>query len=538
MELERLAQRSVSAIRRVLRSAPDAPSLNPTKKPGVLSSEPQCSLEDNQLTQSPTNPIETNSALVATISSGTAIPDQTAEVIAGAPPNPVVATISTKCQNSASDNSDLLAQSSSASPSQDIKTISSATSQITNVDSSGVEGTLTSSNSSPPPEALAQSTDFVGAVIFAQKVIVAPNMRYMIDPMLLSDWETTIGVRLRNDLCALGKGSAVALDFHMAGENKQMLKLTIIITCADAKSREHNRKKVLSLKWLAGYHLKCCVVKNSDKCRYEPFTKAKEMATVLPHEVLANLGSESITLCGIQAALKDSTLFETACPFRLGGLIRVDDEFFCLTTGHVVVPSHPGTHSITTEQSQSLDTNDTTEVDGSSLIFTIGECESDDETEAISDAPEEEIQVFDPVADDDTLQGASKLDLSDLNDWTLLGDFDSYFSHEDLLASEKAISCSDWGLVKLKSKTYWRPNSVQIQEGGPRTFIEDIITEDELSPGQVWAITESGRPKPGFLSLGSAFISLYGRGFRVRQISFEETLGMWLYSPDYNFNDV
>jgi hypothetical protein len=123
------------------------------------------------------------------------------------------------------------------------------------------------------------------------------------------------------------------------------------------------------------------------------------------------------------------------------------------------------------------------------------------------------------------------INLSDTNDWTLLGDLDSYFSLEEPLESRNVISCSDWGLIRLKDRAHWLPNSVQMPGKRTRTFIEDVVAGDELSSGQVFAITESGRPKSGLLSSGFSFIYLYGRRLCVRQIAFEEALGMGLNYP-------
>lgn len=525
MELERLAHRSVRAIRRLLRSAPDAPSLNPIETSGDLNTEQQCSPENNQCTESPTRPTEPLSELVNAFASGTAILGQTTEAHENTLPNPIVVTDATNCQDPTSVASGTLAQSSSTAPSQEIEASSSVTSRITNVDSLGFETILTSSISSPPSEIAAPSTDFVGAVVFAQKVIVAPNMRHKIDPELQSDWEKRISRRLWNDLDELGTGAVVALEFHMAGENKKSLKPTIIITCDGAKSQKHNKKKVRGLKWLESYHLQCCVVKNSDKRRLQAFTKAKENCTMLPYEVIANLGHEPTTLCGIPAALKDSAL-ETTTPFRLGGLIMVDAQMFCLTAGHVAVPSHSQSFSTDIKQSQSYDSDSSTDMDDSSLIFTIGECVSDDDTEVANDDLEEWKEVLDPVVDDDSPKGASVINLSDTNDWTLLGDLNSHFSVEEAVESRNIYSSSDWGLIRLKDRRHWLPNSMQMPGKWSRTFIEDVVAEDQLSPGQVWAITEPGRPKRGLLSSGSSFIYLYGARLRVRQIAFDEALGM------------
>jgi len=350
-------------------------------------------------------------------------------------------------------------------------------------------------------------------------------MRHKIDPVLLSDWDKKISCRLWNDLNELGTGAVVALEFHMAGENKKKLRPTIIITCEDEKSQKHNKEKIKGLRWLVPYNLKYCVVKNSDKRRLQAFTDAERDPFILAHDVVADLGNKPTTLCGVQASSRDRTTCDAARPFRLGGLIAVDGELFCLTAGHVMVLSHCGSSCEAAHQIHSSDTSSTTEIDGSSMIFMIGEGDGDDVTEVVSDASKED-EVYGPIDNDDPTECASTHDLSEINDWVVLGHFESHFSHENPLETQPAIPCSDWGLIKLKDRRHWLPNFVQMHGKASRTFIESIIPEDELYSGQVWAITDSGCPKPGFLSLGSAFVSLHDRGFRDRQISFDEALGM------------
>lgn len=284
--LERLAQRSVRVIRRLLGSAPSVPPQIPTDGLEDRVPDEQCPAVDEPQTDSPARPPESPPEPNNNQTSGTVEEDQETSIQEGTAPDLDVTTDTTNSLN----------PTSIAGPSHQGEATSSTTSGYTNVDSLGFETILTSSISSPPSEIVA-SSDFVGAVVFARKVIVAPNMRHKIDQELLSAWDKKISLRLWNDLDRLGTGAVVALEFHMAGQSKKRLKPTIIITCDDAKSQKHNTEKVKGLKWLQPYRLKCCVVKNSDKRRLLALTKADENSTF--PSVIANISADATTLCGV-----------------------------------------------------------------------------------------------------------------------------------------------------------------------------------------------------------------------------------------------
>lgn len=515
MELERLdtwVQRSARAVRRLIRSAPEVPIQTPTEGLGDPIPDQQNPTADDQVTEEPARPTEALSEPENSLAHDTAEQD----------PNGIAQESTASNLQAVAHTTNPINLTISSTNSQDLEVTSSATSRITNVDSLGFAAGLTSSISSPPSEIVA-SADFIGAVIFAQKIIVAPNMRHRIDPELLKAWDKKISDRLWNDLDTLGTGAVVTLEFHMAGENKKKLKPTIIITCDGAKSQKHNIAKVKSLKWLEPYRLRCCVVKNSDKRRFLALTKAKEDSTSLPYEVVANIDDDTCTLCGVTAALKTPAL-ESITPFRLGGLIKVDDEVLCLTAGHVVAPSHFKALSTTSAEAQTSDADSTTEVDDSSLIFNVGEWASDDETEVLGGDIDDEPGSF--IHDLETSKSASVLRPSNFHEWSHLGHLDSHFARDEQLKSQPSVSYSDWGLIKLKAGTHDLRNIVRIPGKNSSTIIQDIITEDELSQGQVWAVTEFSRPKSGFLSSGAAYVFLYGKRFRVRQIAFDDALGM------------
>lgn len=514
-KLERLAQRSVRVIRRLLGSAPSVPLQAPTDGLEDRVPDEQCPAVDEQHTDSPSRPPESPPEPDNNQTSGAVEEDQETPILEGTAPALDITTDTTNC----------LIPTNIAGPSHQGEATSITTSGYTNVDSLGFETVLTSSSSAPPSEIVA-SSDFVGAVVFARKVIVAPNMRHKIDQELLSAWDKKISLRLWNDLDRLGTGAVVALEFHMAGQSKKRLKPTIIITCDDAKSQKHNTEKVKGLKWLQPYRLNCCVVKNSDKRRLLALTKADENSTF--PSVIANISADTTTLCGVPATLKYPSM-DNMTPFRLGGLIMVDTETFCLTAGHMVaVPSCTGDLSTTVTQAQSSDNNSTTEADDSSIIFTIGELMGDDDTEIESDGLDEENGVYAPAADHGASETASKLGLSDGSKWARLGNLTSSFPHEEVLETQRSISSpSDWGLIQLADSKHWLPNTVHLPGETFERVIEDITTKDELSSGLVWVITASVRPRPGFLTLGTAFVFLYGSRFLVQQIALEDALGMF-----------
>ncbi|KAK5055302.1 hypothetical protein LTR84_013052 [Exophiala bonariae] len=521
MELERLdnlVQRSFRKIRHLLKTAPEVPSQTPIQGLGDLIPDTQDSA-DNQGAELPAQPTTVSPE------SENSVPDSTVEHDQSTAAQKIIASN----LNFETNTTNPINPIGSLNVTHEVEATSSTASGITTVDSLGFAPGLTSSVSSRPSE-IVVSSDFIGAVIFAQKIIVAPNMRNRIDPELLTAWERKISDRLWNDLDTLGTGDVVALEFHMAGENKKNLKPTIIITCDGAKSQRHNITKVKSLKWLEPFRLKCCVVKNSDKRRLQALSKPKDDSTLLPYEVVANIDDSAKTLCGVTAALKNPAV-ESVTPFRLGGLIKVDDEVFCLTAGHILAPIHSESLSTAINQTQKSEVDNVTEVDDPSSIFTIGDWVSDDETVVPSIDLNDGNESF--VLDLDTLDHASTLPPLNFDDLPIIGNVESQFANDRALASQCSISASDWGLVKLRTQYHGFSNLIQIPGQNSKTVIEDIITENELFPGQVWAVTQSSCPKSGFLSLGSAFIFLYGRRFRVRQIAFEEALvpgdsGAWV----------
>jgi hypothetical protein len=341
-------------------------------------------------------------------------------------------------------------------------------------------------------------------------------------------WQSSIKERLKDALCRAARAThdseaALALEFYMAGVSRRKLAPSIIITCCSAKKKREVKMLLSGLKWVKDSGFRCIVTID------ETFgSRAEDSATSGSSMTLeAKVSSISQTLCGAQAQFICG-LESSAVRCTLGGIIRVNDRLYCLTSGHPFIPIVPEPQT-----GENLEGSvDATELNG---------YESDTTEESTSDSGSGE------KSNEIELEriGVSDIDLpkytAQRNIWDAtiplrpIGNGLSFSCESPPEQMEKNASAtnrrqnSDWALL-LATETIWPLNTIQIPGGDPdRVYITGINCNKDLGEGHVWIAAGSGM-QSGTLSASASSIFLHGTFHEVRQITLGHNLGKIQFS--------
>jgi hypothetical protein len=364
-------------------------------------------------------------------------------------------------------------------------------------------------------------------VCIDRKYYISTGMEIPLPSMNL--WQGSIKARLEDVLCRESRATwdseaALVLEFYMVGTNSKNLKPSIMITCCSSKRKKSIKSCLSELKWLKDSGLRYFV--RVDKT----FGHRMDGRDVDHPLVEARLPPGFQTLCGVYGQIRATIcapMFEQVpAKFTLGGLIRTDQGFGCLTAGHpFFVPAHKEPDMSNSENSDSAENGSISDSDGSLW----------DEEAIDGKSAEHHVQNINAV--EDINQDEQHDSLSRFLPFLHRG-LVTHFKSPHITSllqptSEDAVGKGnpDWAMFLMtKCGAFLLRNSIQIPGKDSPTFIESIISREDLSSGPVWIAAGSGLQK-GFLGESPASVFLWGTFRDVNQITLERCLGKCTLVP-------
>lgn len=224
-------------------------------------------------------------------------------------------------------------------------------------EASSIQDTLSANTSQAPvsPQtsvgqhrvSLAVDSAFLDRCRESPKLFLAKPQELPVPKRMESMWNSRLSTRILADLAKITK-SVVEAELRMVGEvnvdtGLVDLQPTVLIRCKSKKHREKVEKRVKELSYIhtfSGGNLRVILGAPKLASRSMPLSSRNNMvddhSVVLPSLHLMNPAPESA--CGLKM-IAQSAISGQSRMCTIGGLIKVGDRIYGLTTGHSVVPT-------------------------------------------------------------------------------------------------------------------------------------------------------------------------------------------------------
>lgn len=367
------------------------------------------------------------------------------------------------------------------------------------------------------------------------------KMREMPPPLAaLSEWEDRIKPRLVKDLYSVlnalprslkSEETIVEPDLCMSGEASSRstsvhMIPTIWIRCGSKKCKRAVSRAVSDL----GYMRNLNTFQTQIRVRAPKpaaFNKAVRLGAsndafvgspqTLNCKLEVQKAAPMTSACGLKLRVQSEDCTDRIC--TIGGLVRLDDEIYGLTTGHTLmdVGKKMGEPAEQSDTSPAHDTSDT-DSDCSGVIDDDRSDFEDGLLRSSSDVFQSSGCLSPQMAEMqwETVQSLGPTAFA--GQGSLLGALDSL---------RDAPSNSDIALIKLTSNTLLR-NYYTVPV---TTFTESVVGtfhDDQLVEGHVWILAGRNEVREGFLLRAKSMFMQRGALFETRKIQLDSPLGMYI----------
>jgi hypothetical protein len=365
--------------------------------------------------------------------------------------------------------------------------------------------------------------DFEADAMTSQIIKLQKNL--YISPSMKTDsksqelWTRHIKDRLNAELWHALRTERCVQEFMMIGSRPDCLKASVVITCCGESATKRVRKVVKRLKWLRDFDVPCAVV--------------VEMVDLYSHHqrttghtpgIEAQLPPDPTTLCGVHIR----NYFCGPGPVcTLGGLILVEGYPFGLTVEHAFQAD--------LENSDPQNANEDQLSSGADDI-----CDDDEPAES-------PFVSFGNESDSPTSQNSlqSLLECPQLPNFGVTGPgHDGQAAHPDETGLKDMVysrignalpsigrnalvvhPSSDWALIEIDDPSYFFLNEIKLPGRDASIIIEDVVSDDFQTEGQVHLILARGGVRAGWLMSSPALLKAGNSVMDTRLIIMDRKLG-------------